>query len=172
MKKIWFVFAISCSINVWASDLLLVTGHARGDCGDPTLITQARRDAKQKAGEAYEMLGKWKEATYDIEMYGFCVGTQAWTEGLFKRQDSTGRPYFLKLESGVSNPRINEDVPGANKWSDEEAWKKAIDESHKRVLDFCSSIEETQILSRSKKVFEGRSWYDYFTVEVKHRCSI
>ncbi len=177
MRTISLSLALLFGLNLNAVELEVVTGRAKGSClsSDLSLLKRAQQDTIRKAGSQKTRVSDWNQLAFER---GFayapelCKYKGAWSEALFVKKELESEPLFLSLDFGISNKRIDPETPGQNILTDQEAWNQAIQKNGEYALKFCQSVKLDRVMSKTKKIFNGRSWYDYFKVKVRFQCEI
>lgn len=178
MKISILIFGLLFSGSTWAAELIVARGELTAGCfkEDSVLITGAQERALEKAGFRRVQVSKWnsnvgiRRSPYMDE--SGCTSKFAWAEALFALSTEAGQDYFLTSEFSYTNPRKDWNIPGDNVHSDEVAWMKSLEENRKYALTFCKSLPQEKVISKSKILFEGRSWYDAYTVKVRFQCEL
>jgi len=164
--------------NHWGVELTLISERTYGACAtdDSVLIKEAQDLTLEKAGSDLVRVSRWKSHAGVLRgPYAdpdSCDEKSASAEALFVHKSQVGQTYFVTLNIGFSNPRNNWEVPGDNLHTEEEAWNASLAENTKYAQKFCKSLPSQHIRSKSKKIFEGSSWYDLYTVEVRFQCEL
>lgn len=164
--------------NLHAAELKVFSGSESGACSisNKVLLEAAQYKAELNAGPRMVRVSKWHEKAFvRFNHYStdICMSKGAWSQALFiSVEDQHSTPDYLTLDFGISNERINWDVPGNNVLSDKEAWEQAVEKNRNYALNFCKTVTLDKILSKSKKIFNHRSWYDFYSVKVRFECGL
>ncbi|MNK98260.1 hypothetical protein D3C87_1186190 [compost metagenome] len=178
MKLFILIFGLLSSGSTWAAELVAVRGELSAGCHieDSILIQGAQERALEKVELRRVQVSKWnshvgiRRSPYMDET--FCSGKFVWAEALFAHPSEVGQVSFLTSEFSFTNPRKHWEVPGDNTHSDEAAWHKSLEENRKYALKFCKSLPQERVISKTKTIFEGRSWYDSYAVKVRFQCEL
>lgn len=178
MKISILIFGLLFSGSTWAAELIAVSGQLTAGCfkEDTNLIIGAQERAYEKAGLHRVQVSKWnsnvgiRRSPYMDETG--CLSKFAWAEALFAHKNEVGQDYFLTSEFSYTNPRKDWNIPGDNVHSDETAWNESLEQNRKHALKFCKSLPQERVISKTKTIFEGRSWYDAYAVKVRFQCEL
>ena len=180
MKKLFLIaFLALVAKSSFAADLIVVHGDAMDICDSErtTLLERARSNLLSKVlSKDWVQMSDFTDEFFakrgNPYMPDECRVSQARSAAVFAKRDQLGERMFLNLDFGIANPRLNwEDANEIqHKFSDNQAWDMALQENINYAKKFCPVLARVIVIAKDKKIFSGRSWYDYYSVNAKIEC--